>query len=201
MGKRIRLLNLALSLSGVSIEMYYTFCGEVCQYLKGSLLGVSLEYVGIAFMGAVTVFSLLDRASLLKALLSAGLGGELFLLGFQFYHSIFCPYCLAFGVVLFCLFILNVRRRDAVMAVPFAVLSFVLFLLFFQASFIPYFGWVEGEEGRKCLPYPAGLSRNRTSCSWLHLQAAQLLGPQARGSLQTMSHLQDTSGRLSEIQS
>ena len=69
-------LNIILPITGIAIVVLYMFCDESCAYLKGSLIGVPLEYFGIAYMGILCVSNLLKKMDISRFLLSAGLGVE-----------------------------------------------------------------------------------------------------------------------------
>jgi len=130
-------INIILACVAVGLEVYYSICGGSCSYLKGDLIGVPLQYVGIGFMACIVLLSLLKGDTLLLMLLSAGVGTEFYLVGFQIWYSTYCPYCLAFGGVVFLLFLLNFSRTRKWLSVISMVLAFFLFSLFFNGSVTP----------------------------------------------------------------
>jgi len=89
--------TILLALAGAGITVFYTYCGTACAYLKGDLLGVDLKVVGIVYMAVIALLSGSGKVPASRILLAGGLGGEIFLLGFQIRENIFCPYCLAFA--------------------------------------------------------------------------------------------------------
>lgn len=92
-------VNIVLSLVAVAVEVYYSICGGACSYLSGNLFGIDLQYIGIAFMALIILLSILKKDLMLVIALSAGVGVEVYLVGFQTWYDTYCPYCLAFGGV------------------------------------------------------------------------------------------------------
>jgi thiol:disulfide interchange protein DsbA len=131
------LINVLLACVAVALEVYYSVCGGSCSYLKGDLIGIPLQYVGIAYMACIVLVSLLKADTLLLMLLSAGVGIEVYLVGFQIWHSTYCPYCLAFGAVVFILFLLNLNRNRKRLSFISMGLALILFSVFFEGSATP----------------------------------------------------------------
>jgi len=132
-------MNVILSLIGIGIIFLYSICGESCAFLRGNILGIELRYWGFLYMGMVILFSLRKRDVVLFPLLSFGLGGEIYLIGFQIKNSVSCYYCLAFGAILLLLFLLNSNKfKKAIIGIS-LVLGFVLFLIFFQGMVTPLY--------------------------------------------------------------
>jgi len=92
-----QIITILLALAGMGVEVYYAYCDTACAYLKGDLLGLDLKYIGVFYMAAIAVLSGTRNIPAVRMLLAAGLGGEIFLLGFQIRENIFCPYCLTFA--------------------------------------------------------------------------------------------------------
>ena len=132
-----RTLNVTLALAAAVVVVIYTFCGESCTYLRGSLLGVEMPYAGILFMLFVAALSFLKRARALAALLSAGAGAEIYLLGFQLYHGVYCPYCILFGALLFLLFFLNAGALRLKWVAVGVAAGLLVFSLLFEGSVTP----------------------------------------------------------------
>jgi thiol:disulfide interchange protein DsbA len=132
-------INVGLFIVGIVIALLYSVCEESCTYLQGSLLGVELNYLGILFMGVLALFNLLKRNALFLILLSFGIGAELYLLGFQIMNSVYCSYCLSFGVVIFLLFALNFERSRKTFVTAALFLGFILFLVFFHGAAAPVY--------------------------------------------------------------
>jgi hypothetical protein len=137
-GKR-HLINIIIALVAIGVVIFYTVCGTSCSYLKGGLFGIPLQYGGIAFMVALIVLSLLKWDGLILAAISGALGSEFFLMGFQFRHDTFCPYCLIFAGLVALFFIVNFDgKRKGVMAGA-MLAGFLLFFFFFKGSVLPTF--------------------------------------------------------------
>jgi len=130
-------VNVLLLLIAIGLEVFYSVCGGSCSYLKGSIFGVDLAYVGILFAVMLIVLSLLKRHRLILTLVSAGVGVEIVLVAFQVRRGVYCPYCLAFAAVILLLFILNFDATQTPLIAGFLVLGFLLFVLFFKGSITP----------------------------------------------------------------
>jgi len=126
-----------LPIIGIIIVVLYMICDESCAYLKGTVIGLPLEYLGIAYMGMVLISNLLKKSDVSRLLLSAGLGVELRLLGFQIQNKIFCSYCLSFGAVVLLLFLMNFEKSKKVFMGLSLVLGLILFAIFFRGSATP----------------------------------------------------------------
>lgn len=100
------ILTIVLALAGIGIMAYYDYCDTACSYLKGDILGIDLKWVGMVFMAAVIVFAAFRQTAFVRILLAAGLGVEVHLYAFQVQNDIYCPFCLAFSVMLVLSFIL-----------------------------------------------------------------------------------------------
>jgi len=132
-------LNVVLALAGIALVFVYAYCGDICSYLKGSIFGIDLKYMGVLFMGMIIVLSLLNLRDYRLLLLSAGVGAEIFLIGFQVQNDVFCPYCLSFGAVLLLLFAMNLDWSKKKLIAVFAVLGLLFFVVFFDGSVTPAF--------------------------------------------------------------
>ena len=139
-GKLTRLtLNIALALISIGIIIFDRFCSGTCSYISGDLFGLDLQYFGLAFMALVIILSSVKSDLLLTMVLSAGVGVEIYLVGFQIWFSTFCPYCLAFGGVLLILFFINFRKTKIKVALLSASISLVCFAFIFNGSVTPAF--------------------------------------------------------------
>lgn len=105
--------TIILALAGIGLMLYYDYCDTACSYLKGDVLGIDLKWVGCAYMAAVIVFAAFKQSSFVRALLAAGLGVEMFLYSFQIKNNVYCPFCLAFSVMLILSFIINYEVPSA----------------------------------------------------------------------------------------
>jgi|GEM_PF-2224010 len=134
-------INIVLACAAIGLEVYYSICAGSCSYLQGTLLGIDLQYIGMAYMVCIALLSLLRKNVPLILLISAGVGIEFYLIGFQIWHDTYCSYCLAFAAIVFILFILNFRRdRKALCAITMAA-ALILFSLFFKGSLAPSYSY------------------------------------------------------------
>jgi len=135
-------VNIILLLVGVGVVIFYTLCGDTCTYLQGGIFGIDLQYLGIAYVAILIVFNILKKNLIVLMLLSAGMGVEFFLIGYQVVHNTYCPYCLVFAAIIFIQFMLNMDWSKKLFSVIFMVLGFLSFLIFFQGSAFPVYGGV-----------------------------------------------------------
>ena len=92
---------------------YYDYCDTTCSYLKGDIWGIDLKWVGIAYMTAIIVFAAFRQTPFVRAMLAAGLGVEVHLYAFQVQNDVYCPFCLAFSVILILSFLINYEVPSA----------------------------------------------------------------------------------------
>lgn len=102
-------MTVLLALAGIGAMAYYDYCDTACSYLQGDIWGIDLKWVGVAYMSSVIV---LNWSSLVRAMLAAGIGVEIFLIGFQIQAEVFCPFCLAFAVIVFAAFVINYKQSE-----------------------------------------------------------------------------------------
>jgi thiol-disulfide isomerase/thioredoxin len=107
------ILTILLALIGIGIMAYYDYCDTTCSYLKGDILGIDLKFVGIAYMAVIIVFAAFKQMSFVRAMLAAGLGVEVHLYAFQVQNDVYCPFCLAFSIMLILSFIINYEIPSA----------------------------------------------------------------------------------------
>ncbi|MDD3846250.1 MAG: hypothetical protein PHC90_07810 [Syntrophorhabdaceae bacterium] len=138
---RKHLINIILACLAIGLEIYYSICAGSCSYLRGTLLGIDLQYVGMAYMASIILLSLFRKDMLLIVLISAGVGIELYLIGFQVWYDTYCPYCLAFAAIVFALLILNFRRDRKVLSAISMAFAVILFALFFKGSLAPSYSY------------------------------------------------------------
>lgn len=100
-------MTILLSLIGIGIMAYYDYCDTACSYLKGDIFGIDLKWIGIAYMAAIIVFAAFKQTPFVRALLAAGLGVEVHLYAFQVQNDVYCPFCLAFSIMLITSFVIN----------------------------------------------------------------------------------------------
>jgi thiol:disulfide interchange protein DsbA len=132
-------INILLALAGIALVFVYTYCGDSCSYLKGSIFGIDLKYMGVLFMGTLVALGLFGLRDYRLLLLSAGVGAEVFLIGFQVHNDVFCPYCLSFGAVLLLLFAINLDWSKRKLVGLFALGGLLFFVVFFDGSVTPAF--------------------------------------------------------------
>jgi thiol:disulfide interchange protein DsbA len=132
-------VNIVLSLVGIGIPLLSGLCEGSCSFLTGSIFSVDLKYIGILYMGMLLLFSLLKRSSLVLPFLSLGLGAEIQLVAFQIMHQTACYFCLAFGAVIFILFLLNFDTSKKIVITACLILGFILFSIFFQGMVTPLY--------------------------------------------------------------
>jgi len=134
-----RAINITLSLAAIILVVLYSLCGDSCTYLQGTLLGLDLRWAGVAFMAVVMVMSFLKKELLLLSILAAGVGAETYLVGFQVYHGVYCPYCMLFGAILLILFVVNFRMLRVRQAALGVLGGFLIFLIFFEGMVTPVY--------------------------------------------------------------
>jgi thiol-disulfide isomerase/thioredoxin len=137
--KRKFWINIILSITGIAVAVLHSTCEESCAYLKGSVFGLALNYYGIFFMGILILSNLLKKDLPFLLFLSFGIGAELYLLGFQISNNVYCYYCLAFGAILFILFLLNFERSKKGVIIISLIIGFILFSVFFEGSTTPVY--------------------------------------------------------------
>ena len=132
-------INIVLLLIGVGVVIFYTLCGDTCTYLQGGIFGIELQYLGIIYVGILILFNILRKDLMILMLLSAGIGVELFLVGYQIVHNTYCPYCLIFAAIIFIQFLLNMDGSKKMLVMVCVVLGFFSFFIFFQGSAFPVY--------------------------------------------------------------
>ena len=137
------IINIILACLAVALEVYYSICAGACSYLQGTIFGIDLQYVGIAYMACIIFLSILKKDTLLLVLISAGVGIEFYLIGFQVWYNTYCPYCLAFAAIVFILFFLNFKREPKALYVITMVVAIILFSIFFKGSVAPSYSYTK----------------------------------------------------------
>lgn len=135
------IIDIILALVAIGIEIYYSICAGACSYLKGTIFGIGLQHIGIAYMVVLVVLSIIKKDTLLLVFISAGVGIEFYLIGFQVWYNMYCPYCLAFAAVIFVLFALNFKRRNKFLSLASMALALILFAIFFEGSLAPAYSY------------------------------------------------------------
>lgn len=106
-------ITIILALIGIGLMAYYDYCDTACSYLKGDIWGIDLKWVGIVYMTAIIAFAAFRQAPFVRILLAAGLGVEVHLYVFQLQNDVYCPFCVAFSVMLVTSFIINYEVPSA----------------------------------------------------------------------------------------
>jgi hypothetical protein len=132
-----RMASIVLLLIGIGVVVYYRTCGQSCTFLKGHVFGIDLAYLGIAFCGLLIVVNLVGYDRLSTVFLSAAMGTEAYLIGFQVKSGVYCPYCLAFAAILFLLFLINFSVSRKLLVIVFFALGLLFFSLFFRGATVP----------------------------------------------------------------
>jgi hypothetical protein len=139
-------LNALLPLIGIGLMLVYEYCDTSCAYLKGTFLGIDLKWVGVIYMAILffgafwhhdTAGPLINHARTI--LISAAVGVELFLIGFQVVKDTYCPFCLAFSVCIFILFGINCSSMNKWIMAASIVAGLLGFTLFFDGQVAPRF--------------------------------------------------------------
>ncbi len=143
----LKVLNVFLPIVGIGLVIYYEVCDTACAYISGSLLGMDLSILGIAFMVALLASAIIPPIAshetavnhLRTLLLAGGMGGEVLLVRFQILHEVYCPFCLTFGFCVLALFAVNFSCMNKYLAMGAFFVGMGVFALFFQGSALPLF--------------------------------------------------------------
>ncbi len=139
LSRKRRFLTILLALIGIAVTVAYALCLGACSYLKGDILGIDLKYLGIFYMAVVLLLAWFRKTFLCLLLLAFGVGGEIFLIGYQVHTGIYCPFCLAFGATILLAFAANFERSRKALAALAAAAGLLFFLLFFSGSATPVY--------------------------------------------------------------
>jgi uncharacterized membrane protein len=144
--KTIKILNVILPVVGMGVMIFYEICDTLCAYITGSFLGIDLKIIGILFMTVLLILAIPAISSyktpvnhLRTMMLAGAMGGEVILFRFQVVHETFCPFCLAFGLCLVALFVINFRAMNKYLAGASFLAGIGAFALFFQGSVLPLY--------------------------------------------------------------
>lgn len=138
MSKRtIHIINIILSVIAIGIIAFYDICGGTCSYLKGAIFGIDLKYAGILYMIALIALNILKRDFIVLLSISIALGIEIYLVGFQISYRTFCPFCLAFGIIVIGQFILNFEWSKKWYMISCIIIGILFFVFFFKGSVLP----------------------------------------------------------------
>ncbi|MBN1664138.1 MAG: thioredoxin domain-containing protein [Deltaproteobacteria bacterium] len=114
MKKYRAVITFILAASGIAVMAYYDSCDTECSYLQGDIWGIDLKWIGIAYMAVIICLTALKWTPLIRAALAAGLGVEVFLISFQVQEEVFCPFCLAFSILVLAAFAVNYELSDRI---------------------------------------------------------------------------------------
>ncbi len=141
----IKGLNILLPLIGIGLMLMYDYCDTSCTYLKGSFLGIDLKWVGVLYMGVVFLSLIFAGGPsgavihLRTILISAAVGVEFFLIGWQVVKDTYCPFCLAFSACIFILFGINFASMNRWVMVASMLAGLLGFTFFFEGQLAPQF--------------------------------------------------------------
>jgi uncharacterized membrane protein len=141
MRNRRHIITIILAFCAIGLEIYYSICSGSCSYLQGTIFAIDLQYVGMVYMACVILLSVLKKGTLVFLFICAGVGIELYLVGFQVWYSTYCAYCLGFGAIVFFLFLLNFQKDRKVPGFIVMGLSLVVFPIFFTGSVVPTYSY------------------------------------------------------------
>ncbi|MCX7856995.1 MAG: thioredoxin domain-containing protein [Deltaproteobacteria bacterium] len=144
--KSRRFLTPLLSATSIFVEYLYTRCVYACPTLKGYFLNVELEYVGIIFMIFIGFLSIMRKDDLVLLFLSLGVGAEIFLLGYQVYHGVYCVYCLIFGGILMLQFLMHYKKEKWKLIVCLIVIGLSVFGFLFKGGPAPSYAQTGQEK-------------------------------------------------------
>lgn len=146
-GKVKNSLNVVLPLASICLIIYYRTCAEACRNLKGEFLGVDLEMWGLLLMVFLLALNPLRRTRLgstarwvSTVLICAALGAEVVLVHFQVTKGVYCPYCIAFCLVIVLLLVVNFKDMKKSLAFSAFAGGLLAFLLFFHGSALSLYG-------------------------------------------------------------
>lgn len=139
-------LSFLLPTIGIGLMLVYEYCGTSCSYLKGSFVSIDLKWLGIIYMAVLFLgaFVFQNSASSLIShlrtiLISAAVGVEFFLIGFQVVKDTYCAFCLAFSVCIFILFGINFKSMNKRLMIASILAGLIGFILFFEGQVNPAF--------------------------------------------------------------
>ena len=104
------IITIILAIIGIGLMAFYAVCDTSCSYLRGDIFGIDLKYVGVGYMTVIILLSLLKQADLMRMIVAAGIGVEVFLVSFQVSENVFCPFCLSFGILVLIMYLINYER-------------------------------------------------------------------------------------------
>lgn len=130
-------ITVILACIALGLEIYYSICAGSCSYLRGSIFGIDLQHAGIAYMVFIILLGVLKKDILLFFIVSVGVGIEFYLIGFQVWYDTYCPYCLAFGGIIFLLYIVNFIKDRLFYSLFYMAMGLVGFALVFKGSVAP----------------------------------------------------------------
>jgi len=106
-------ITILLALAGIALMVFYAVCDTSCRYLKGDIWGIDLKWIGSTYMLALIACAACKQSAFVRMLLAAGLGVEAYLFHFQWQNDVYCPFCLAFALMVIAAFIVNYEAPSA----------------------------------------------------------------------------------------
>ena len=141
-----KILNLVLPLIGICLMLVYEYCDTSCTYLKGSFIGIDLKWLGVIYMAVLFLSAFYFKDFIASAmvymrtiLISAAVGVEFFLIGFQIVKDTYCPFCLAFSVCIFILLGINFTSMNKRLMFISILAGLIGFMFFFEGQVSPTF--------------------------------------------------------------
>lgn len=138
--------NVVLPIIGITLMLMYEYCDTSCSYLKGSFLGTDLRWVGVIYMAMLFLSTFagaklfaIPVAHVRTSLISAAVGVEFFLIGFQIVNDTYCTLCLAFSACIFVLFGINLGSMNRWIMASSVFAGLLGFALFFEGQAGPRF--------------------------------------------------------------
>jgi hypothetical protein len=106
------LITIILAVAGIMLIAAYAICDTSCAYLRADIIDIDLKYVGVLFMALLIACALFHLADLLRLFIAAGIGAQIYLILFQVQENVFCPFCLAFGLIILLMYLVNYERVE-----------------------------------------------------------------------------------------
>jgi thiol-disulfide isomerase/thioredoxin len=105
-----RVITALLGIAGIGIILFYALCDTSCSYLQGDMFGIDLKHIGMGYMFAIIILTALRQMEFVRACLALGIGVEIYLMAFQIMEETYCPFCLAFAVIIMIAFAVNYEK-------------------------------------------------------------------------------------------
>jgi hypothetical protein len=144
--KPLKIVNIIFPIIGLGLMVFYEICDTSCSFLRGTLGGVDLKYIGIIFMSVLLALNLrpfyryaIPVGHVRTMMLSGALGGEILLVRFQIVHDTYCLFCLAFGLCVLIIFAVNFMKMNKYLALMALPVGLGAFAIFFKGTVLPLY--------------------------------------------------------------